>query len=109
MPGRSKAMAGQRSSLQGGQYNPARVRDRSALSDSDGPLLHAVVGRFLRDRHVVDVAFAYSSRRDANDLGLALQFRNRRASAVAHASAQTAHQLMDDGGGGPFVRDPAFD
>ena len=59
-------------------------------------LLHPVVRRFLRNRHVVDVAFARAGGRDANQLGLALQLRNRRASAVAHAGAQTSHQLMDD-------------
>src|SRR3954452_22440583 len=72
-------------------------------------LLRSVIGRFFGDGDVVDVALAHAGRRDANDAGLALQFRDRAAAAVAHTGAQSANQLIDDGGGAPFVSDAPLD
>src|SRR5213594_2482009 len=72
-------------------------------------LLHPIVRCFLRDLDVVDVALAGAGRRDANELRLPLQLGNRGAAGVAHAGAQSSHELVDHRGNAALVRDTPFD
>src|SRR4030095_17145571 len=59
--------------------------------------------------HIVDVTLADARRCDPDELGFALQLRDRAAAAVAHPGLQPSHQLMDDGLGAAFVCDPSCD
>ena len=52
--------------------------DSRGLERQPVDLLDAVVRRFLRDDHVVDVAFAHAGGGDAHQLGVALQRRDVR-------------------------------
>src|SRR5205807_1712386 len=61
------------------------------------------------DDLVVDVALAEAGQGDANELRVAPQLGQRRAAAVTHARAQTAHELVHHGRDAAFVSDPAFD
>src|SRR5262245_18911023 len=72
-------------------------------------LFHPVVGRFLRNLDVVDVALASASGGDPNELGLSLQLRDRGAAAITHAGAKTAYQLVDHGGDAAFMGHAALD
>ena len=67
-----------------------------------------VVGRFLGDGDVVRVAFRHAAGRDAGELGL-LQGIEVLGAAVAHAGAETAHELVHGFGEGALVRNPAHD
>src|SRR3954464_1298151 len=55
------------------------------------------------------MALAEARGGDANELRVALQFRNAAASAVAHASPQAADELMDHCGHAALVGNPPFD
>src|SRR5919109_3061073 len=68
------------------------------------PLFHAIVRRFLRDDDVVDVALAQSSRRDANEPALFLEFFQRTRAHVAHSAAQPANQLVGQRAKWSFIR-----
>src|SRR5262249_31047170 len=72
-------------------------------------LLRSVVGRFLRDGNVVDVAFTESCRGDANELRFALQLADLGAPAVAHARAQTADELVNHRADATLVGDATLD
>src|SRR5215467_8341120 len=58
------------------------------------PLFHAVIRRFLRDNHVVDVALAQSRRRHANEAALFLELFQRARAHIAHSAAQPANKLV---------------
>ena len=51
-------------------------------------LLHAVIGRFLGDDHVVHVALAQARAGDSHEARLPLQLGDVPRAAVAHAGAQ---------------------
>ena len=55
------------------------------------------------------VALAGTGSRDPNQLGLLLQFGNRRAAAVTHSGSQPAHHLVDHRRGAALVGDASFD
>ena len=75
------------------------IADHNAACHITEAILHRlfdpVIGRFLRDDDIVDVAFAQTGGRDAHEAGFLLQLHERPASAVAHTCAQTADQLID--------------
>src|SRR5262245_23336117 len=68
---------------------------RSPTARATSELFGSIVRSFLRDRHVVHVAFADACRRDTHELRFALQRRDVAAAAVAHARAQTANELIN--------------
>src|SRR5215468_12197652 len=71
--------------------------------------LHAVVGSFLGDDHVVNVALAQPRRRDLDEPSLGVQLGDRGAAEVAHRRAQPADQLVQRLAQRPLVRDAALD
>src|SRR3972149_7580520 len=71
-------------------------------------LLQPVIGGFLGNNHIVDVAFAKSGRRDAHESRFVQLFEIGGA-GIAHAGAQSPHQLQDDGFERPFVGHASFD
>jgi hypothetical protein len=79
----------------------ARSPDHPISRSPDHPitrspdLLHSVIRRFLRDDHVVDVAFTQTRGADADHLRFALQRLDVLAAGVPHPGAQAPHQLMD--------------
>src|SRR5262245_45551280 len=86
-----------------GKIHPKRVgRQTSAL-------LGSVVGCFLGDRNVVDVALAEAGRGNPDQFRVPLQLNDRLAPAVAHPGAQAADQLVDQPRDAAFVGDAAFD
>src|SRR5438552_11379836 len=72
-------------------------------------LFKSIVGGFLGDDNVVDVALTQSRRRDAHKASFALQFVDGPAPAVAHSGAQAPDQLGDHVGERALVGDAAFD
>src|SRR5262249_26124098 len=58
-------------------------------------LIRAVVGRFLGDEHVVNMALSQPGRSDADELRFFLQLANRSDTTVAHSGAQAADELVD--------------
>ncbi|BBG30506.1 cation/multidrug efflux pump [Zymobacter palmae] len=68
-----------------------------------------VVRCFFGDLHVVDVGFREASTGDAYELGLGAHFVDGAATGIPHGSAQTTHQLVNDGRHSTFVRNAAFD
>ena len=72
-------------------------------------LLDAVVRGFFGDDDVVDVAFAEAGERYTQETGVVLQFSDRAATAVAHASAQASYELITHFGKRSLVWHPAFD
>src|SRR5437868_793344 len=81
------------------EYCPPRSTTSTGRSSGAGSsitcALAAIVGRLLRDRHVVRVRLAQPGRRDPHE-PRALHLVDRRGAAVAHRLAQTADELMDD-------------
>src|SRR5215475_5781827 len=71
--------------------------------------LHAVVGSFLGDDHVVDVALAQPRRRDLDEPGLGVQLGDRGAAEVAHRRAQPADELVRRLAQRSLVRHAALD
>src|SRR5580765_2537269 len=55
-----------------------------------------IVGRLLRDRHVVRVALLEACRRDPDEPGLGLHLVDGRRAAVAHRLPHSADELVDD-------------
>src|SRR4029079_16445210 len=55
-----------------------------------------IVGRLLRDRHVVRVALLEPCRRDSDEPRLRVHLLDSRRAAVAHRLAQPSDQLIDD-------------
>src|SRR5690348_14658770 len=68
-----------------------------------------VIRRFLRDLHVVDVGFAHARGGDLDEIRLRAHLVDGAAPGVAHARADSAHELQDDRGDGTLVRDAALD
>src|SRR5215831_7847553 len=68
----------------------------------------AVVWRLDRHLHVVRVAFRQASGRDLDKPGV-LQLGDGARAAVSHGHAQSAYQLVGDGGERPAVGDLALD
>src|SRR5947209_2483995 len=83
----------------------APAREAKALAR----LLKAVVGRFLGDDDVVDVALLQTGRGDAHESRARLQLADAPGAAVAHACAQAAHELLHHRRQLPLVRDHALD
>src|SRR3990167_2060140 len=81
---------------------------RKAASKGQGPSFHAVVGRFLGDLHVVDVAFTDTGSRDLDELCLVAHVFDGAATAVAHGSAQPTCHLVDDRDDRALVRHATF-
>ena len=69
----------------------------------------SVVGGFAGDGDVVDVGFAEAGACDAAEAGVVLEVLDVGAAGVAHAGAEAADELVDDGADGAFVADAAFD
>lgn len=69
----------------------------------------AVVRRFLRDDHVVNVALTYARGGDAYELDIPLQVGDRRRAAVPHAHPQATNQLVDHGRNSALVGHATFD
>src|ERR1044072_2630182 len=67
-----------------------------------------VVGRFFRDRDVVNVALAHTGVGDANELGARAHFLNGLAAGVTHRRAQAAGELVQDGDDRALVGHAAF-
>src|SRR5262245_45625189 len=100
----------------GSRHHRARWRrhtdDRDRFGDPEcagARLLGAVVRRFLRDRHVVNVALAEPRRGDADELRVALQLAHAPAAAVAHPRTESADELMDHRGHGTLVGHASLD
>src|SRR4029434_8373742 len=94
----------------------SRIRIRecegAAIGCGDGDptgLLDAIIRGFLHDLHVVHVRLAHAGRRDLDELGARAHIVDRLAAAVAHRRPQAAHQLVDELGQRPLVRDAALD
>src|SRR5687767_9270093 len=63
----------------------SRIRMRCAWMSERGKVsADTVVGRFFRDRDVVNVAFAHTGVGDANELGARAHFLNGLAAGVTH-------------------------
>ena len=61
----------------------------------DGPVLFdPVVGRFLGDDHIVDVAFFEAGLGDAYEAGFLLEFRDCAASAITHSRFEPSYKLV---------------
>src|SRR5512137_247675 len=56
--------------------------------------VHPVIRRFLRDDHIVNVAFTESGRRDPDKTGLLPKLLDARAAHVSHARFHTPHDLV---------------
>ncbi len=82
---------------------------RREADDGDGSSVDVIVGRFLRDLHVVDMTFTHARRSDLHKLGLAAHRLDRAAAAIAHGRTHATDQLVDDGDQRPFVRHAPFD
>src|SRR5437870_10443875 len=67
--------------------------------------LRPVVGGFLGDDHVVDVALPQTGLGDPNEAGLLLHVGDGAAAAVPHAGAQPADQLVHHSRQRAAVRD----
>src|SRR5262249_29830180 len=74
-----------------------------------GASVEPVVRSFLRDDHVVDVAFPESRRRDPDETGLPAEGRHVGGAAVAHPGPQAADELRDERGQRALVGDPPLD
>src|SRR5262245_45248259 len=72
-------------------------------------LLHVVVRRLFRDRHVVRVALLRARRRDAHELRALAQLLERRGAHVAHAGAHAADELAHERRQRPLRGDHALD
>src|SRR5690606_23308320 len=83
--------------------------DASGAGPLRSPSAHPVIRRFLRDADVMHVAFADAGGGDADELGFGAHFFHVAATGEAHAGAQAADQLEDDGGHRAFVGHAAFD
>ena len=70
---------------------------------------YAIVRCFFGDLHVVDVGFSHASAGDAHKLRLGTHLLDVGAAGVTHRGTQTAHQLVNDRGERPFVRNATFD
>src|SRR5262245_36116512 len=92
------------------EYWPPQSTTRTGRSSASGSgtTSATIVGRFLRDRHVVRVALAEPRRRDADELRV-LHLLDRRRAAVAHRLADAADELVQDRPERPLVRDAALD
>src|SRR5262249_28722174 len=72
-------------------------------------LVDLIIGCFLGDDDIVDVAFAQSSTGDADETGALAQILDSAAAAVAHARTQSTDQLIHHIGDGAFVGDTSLD
>jgi hypothetical protein len=71
----------------------ARAKKRRVGSDSpcaSGELLHAVVGGFLGDDHVVDVGFTEAGGGDADEVALFGEFGDGARAYVTHTAFEAA-------------------
>src|SRR3970282_2618489 len=68
--------------------------------------LHAVVRRFLRDDHVMDVRLPEAGIRDSGKAAIPPELLHAAATAVPHAGLQAPHQLVDVRGQRSAERDP---
>src|SRR6266540_4438696 len=95
-------------------YCPPRSRTSTGRSSGAGSGTGSrttsapIVGRLLRDRHVVRMRLAQPRGGDAHELGL-LQLRKRRRAAVAHRLPQPADELIEDVPHRALVRDAPLD
>src|SRR5687767_14951387 len=74
-----------------------------------GALFTAVVRRFFRDLHVVNVALTDARGRDLDEFGLLLHGFDAVAAAVVHAGAQATGHLEDDADDRTLVGHLPFD
>src|SRR3954470_14565191 len=72
-------------------------------------LLNMVVGSLAGDDHVVDVGFAQTGIRDADETGIVLEFLDGSAAQIAHAGAQSTDKLVNHRFQRPTVGDAALD
>src|SRR6266481_4302060 len=102
--------AGRLRSLQGSIVQ-ACCADLTRTARNGGPafLFYAVVGGFAGDDYIVNVAFAKTGGSDAHEFAALGEGFQVFGADVAHAAAQTADELIGEGGQGAFVRDAAFD
>src|ERR1700733_633389 len=80
------------------EYPPARLRMRGSSAQDFRigiPLFQPVIRCFAGDDDVVDVAFAQASRCDAHKVAALLQFLEVRDTAIPHAAAQPANELVN--------------
>src|SRR5690348_12685668 len=82
----------------------SRIRIRSAWISGD-----AVIRRFLRDRHVVDVALADARARDTHERRPRAHRLDVLAARIAHCRAQTARELLEDRDDAALVRYASLD
>src|SRR5689334_12046949 len=76
----------------------------------DGPsLFDSVVGGFLGDGDVVDVAFAQAGVADTDEARLLLDLGDAGAADVSHAALETADELVDHHGDGAAIGNTALD
>src|SRR3569833_1555583 len=69
----------------------------------------SVVGSFLGNGDVVDVAFAEAGVADANEARLLLYLGDAGAADIPHAALETADELVDHHGNGTAIGNAAFD
>ena len=74
---------------------PGRRRGGPSPPKGDLRVVHAIVGSFLGDDDVVDMAFAQARGGDFHHLGFFEEFLNGRRAAVAHTGADAAHKLVN--------------
>src|SRR6188508_1172762 len=86
----------------------ARIADTAALVPV-ARLLQPVIGRFLRDDHVVHVALLEPRAGDAHETAARVQLLDGGRPAIAHAGPDAAHELLDHRGEGSLVRDHPLD
>src|ERR1051326_149464 len=84
-------------------------RESCALPFAARSSLNVVIRRLLGDLDVVHVRFAHPRGSDLDELGARAHLVDGAVARVAHARAQSSHELADDRGRGALVRDAAFD
>src|SRR5207248_3368566 len=71
-------------------------------------LFHLIVGRLARDDDVVNVAFTQTGGSDSHKAAALLQFAKIGRTAISHAAAQPAGELVDETAERPLIRNAAF-
>src|SRR5262249_5350362 len=83
------------------------ARVAAALVESRS--LRAVVGSFLGDHHIVNVAFAQTLRRDATKAGFGSEVLYGGGAGVAHSGAKPSDELIDRRGDGASIGHATLD
>src|SRR5439155_19516775 len=91
-----------------GRFDGIGPRPRGSRRPNEA-LAYLVVGRFLRDGHVVGVALAEARRADPHEERVRPQLLDVAGAAVAHPGAQAPDHLEHRGGERSLERDPPLD